>query len=553
MKNYFILLLLLQNLLFSSTSYSQNQPTLAPTCNCFRNQCPIIKEYCRKFSRFSLSEINPKDPDYQYYLINIELEKKKIKNPIYYFECNNNFHLHNDTLFNCLNYRLDYYSRYPDSFKNRNASNPNEFREKYTRCIENNYRINNLIKERFRNLYRYCYLAGHNNPLTLYDHGFLAFTEGNSEEAMNCAEKYINLLKKENLESQIQPQEMLLLGQSYLELNEYSKAIQVLSDLIEKDPTNKEAYLNRSFAYFETGSFEEALLDFNLSDKEKSLLSPKNEASNEFSQALMSSLYEGSAEAIVDFVPSLCESAYGLGSALWVGVQSPIESSKNFADACYEIGECVVDYCKTVDRDILDGYIDQIKILHANFDNLSDKDKGELIGYTIGRYGVDFFAGGVALKSINAFRNLKAANSICNLEAMATSLANKEALISSSLKHAADRNAYFNFTKVHWGKQGKHMPVKHNFVKGKGIIALEDSELEFLLKKHSGKGSRVRGSWGEPDYKERVDFGKIIGEFALDEKGKPVQYFPTTKGIIHYAKDGFMHVVPSNPNTFINY
>lgn len=560
MRNYFTLFFLFLNLSFSSISYSQNPPfpytrSLSPsgyTCSCFQHPDSEIRSLSRKFLFFSTSAPSPKAIDYPYYLINIELEKNKIKNPIHYFEYNNNFHIYNDTLFNGLNRNLKYYTKYPESFERRNATNPKEFNEQYNLNIKNNYEINEIIKDRFRYLYRFCYLAGHNNPLTLYDHGFLAFTEGNPEEAMDCAEKYITILKNDNLEDQIQPPEMLLLGQSYLELNEYSKAIEVLSELIQKDPTNKEAYLNRSFAYFETGSFEEALLDFNLSNKEKSLPPPNKSAPFEFTEALMISLYEGSKEAVVEFVPSLCDTAYGLGSTLWIGVQSPIESSKNFADACYEIGECVIDYCRTVDGDKIDGYIDQMKIIHEHLDNLSEKEKGELIGYTVGKYGVDFFAGGLALKSIKAFRNLKTANSICNLEMMSLSLANKEALIASSLQYSFDRNAYFTITKVHWGQQGKHIPTKHNFLKGGGIIVLEDSELEILLKLNSGKGNRVRGSWGEAGYRERVDFGKIIGEYALKEEGKPTLYFPTSKGIVHYAKDGFMHVVPSNPNAFMD-
>lgn len=62
----------------------------------------------------------------------------------------------------------------------------------------------------------------------------------------------------------------------------------------------------------------------------------------------------------------------------------------------------------------------------------------------------------------------------------------------------------------------------------------------------------MRGGWGEPNYRERVDFGKIIGEFALEKEGQPIHYFPTSKCILHYDKNGGVHAVPSNPNAFMN-
>jgi len=48
---------------------------------------------------------------------------------------------------------------------------------------------------------------------------------------------------------------------------------------------------------------------------------------------------------------------------------------------------------------------------------------------------------------------------------------------------------------------------------------------------------------GQPGFKERVDFGKVIGNYKDPNTGKSV---PTTKGIIIYSKSG-IHVVPSRP------
>jgi filamentous hemagglutinin len=48
---------------------------------------------------------------------------------------------------------------------------------------------------------------------------------------------------------------------------------------------------------------------------------------------------------------------------------------------------------------------------------------------------------------------------------------------------------------------------------------------------------------GQPGFRERVNFGTIIGNFVDDDTGRS---YPTTNGIIHYSKKG-AHIVPSNP------
>ena len=164
--------------------------------------------------------------------------------------------------------------------------------------------------------------------------------------------------------------------------------------------------------------------------------------------------------------------------------KTDIESTKAFSSACYEMGKCFVDYCKTVDSNTIDGYIDQFKELYHQFDHLSDSEKGELIGHTIGKYGVEIFAGGfviggaikggkVLVNGASAYRKLKNVNRACNLEAMTISSANKEKIVAESLKHAAARENYFKNVKIHWDKQNKHIIGKHNFLPGRGTIRVQ--------------------------------------------------------------------------------
>ncbi|MFV9511284.1 polymorphic toxin type 50 domain-containing protein [Tepidibacillus sp. LV47] len=88
--------------------------------------------------------------------------------------------------------------------------------------------------------------------------------------------------------------------------------------------------------------------------------------------------------------------------------------------------------------------------------------------------------------------------------------------------------------KVHLGKQGKHIPGHPNYQKGKSIFT---GDAQKLLDKYAGKGQWIGSN------KERVDFKQVIGKWVDPNTGKA---YETTKGIIHYSKNG-AHIVPARP------
>ena len=90
-------------------------------------------------------------------------------------------------------------------------------------------------------------------------------------------------------------------------------------------------------------------------------------------------------------------------------------------------------------------------------------------------------------------------------------------------------------------KQGKHVPGHNNYQPGRSVLAHDDPQS--LLDQFAGTGDPVSGTPGMPGFKERVDFGQTIGEYVDPQTGVAS---PTTKGIIHYAKDG-AHIVPARP------
>ncbi len=93
---------------------------------------------------------------------------------------------------------------------------------------------------------------------------------------------------------------------------------------------------------------------------------------------------------------------------------------------------------------------------------------------------------------------------------------------------------------VHPGKQAKHVVGAHGFIPGRSELTAEPESLA----RHAGTGDPVgRVERGQVGFKERVDFGFEIGVF-VDKAGNRR---PTTIGIIHYAADGSIHIVPGRP------
>ncbi|PGK15664.1 hypothetical protein CN901_25480 [Bacillus cereus] len=97
--------------------------------------------------------------------------------------------------------------------------------------------------------------------------------------------------------------------------------------------------------------------------------------------------------------------------------------------------------------------------------------------------------------------------------------------------------------KVKAGAQEKHIPDTPNYKqelangKNKSIFYGDNKIAQELLDKFAGKGELLKNG------RERVDFGEPIGKYYDRNTG---EYHVTTKGLIHYGKDG-AHIVPSRP------
>lgn len=103
---------------------------------------------------------------------------------------------------------------------------------------------------------------------------------------------------------------------------------------------------------------------------------------------------------------------------------------------------------------------------------------------------------------------------------------------------------------IHPGQQGKHIPGHNNHdPNGTRSDLSPDVNPQGLIDRHAGRGETIGNRpAGEPGARERFDTGnEVIGIFR-DETGRSA---PTTRGTIHYAKNGRVHIVPARPRDWI--
>ena len=183
------------------------------------------------------------------------------------------------------------------------------------------------------------------------------------------------------------------------------------------------------------------------------------------------------------------------------------------------------------------------ELIHK-WDDLSGYEQGRSFGYIVGKYGIDIFTGAGAVKLVHKFRTLRRANAMFTLECCGTSVENRATILAESTRRSALRDEVWKNSnlKIQWDKQDKHMPGTNNYREYKSI--LEHKDPQALVDKFAGTGTRKSNAVpGTPGYVEIVDFKEFIG-YAVDKN----TFFrtPTTRGTIHYAKDG-VHIVPRHP------
>ncbi len=373
-----------------------------------------------------------------------------------------------------------------------------------------------------------------------YERGLANFVEGNYSKANDDISQFIKASEGYEDDDLLPVEAYLTKGVIESELCLYNEAIMSLSRVIEEDPANKEAYFERAAAYFQIGQFDLSLKDY-LVCKDQAIMVPNTQNSVDFALGMISGAKKGIAASTVEFFPSLLASTRGLGNLLWSTIKHPIETPRQLGEATAEFFMFLKDCDKAELAQLL---VPEMYDLVTNWDRLRQRERGELAGFCLGKYGTDILLPVAVIKGIkyvSAYRKIKQAEKACILQTLAESQESKEALTGAAVKWDQRRKEWFANVKIEPDKQGKHIPNHRNFEMGNSEWTHPDPQR--ILSENAGKGQKVKGIAGEPDYRERIDCGEVIGYFVNDKTKEKVS---TTMATIRYSKRG-AHIVPAAP------
>ena len=412
--------------------------------------------------------------------------------------------------------------------------NKNSFQISINRLEKTFREIDGMLKEWFLHCLNFHQLEG-----ISFNQAIEALLVGDYFSAIKCIRTLIDVLEDQQFDAKSISKVYLLKGQLQAEVNLHADAILSLTNAIVKNPAFKEAYFERAVSYFEMGNFEKALDDYLKSGfKKRSSLELTSLA-----LGLGRGIVDSAKLEVAEFIPSILNSVHGIGHGLWAFCSDP---NSAVGDVVSTAIACVEYLKKTTILEVAQEMVPELRELVQNYDTLGDYEKGVLIGTVIGRYGVDIFLAGGTVKAVKYCRNLKHANQVATMQALASSKDAQRILEEAGKRWVSREETLKNANlKIHKGKQEKHIKGKKNFEPGKSIF--EHNDPERLVRDYAGTGIKdplhSKISPGSAGYKEIVDFGEKIGMSVNEFTGLET---PTNWGKIHYAKDG-VHIVPTFP------
>ncbi len=399
------------------------------------------------------------------------------------------------------------------------------------------------VRKSYHNIFINCADA-HQSPSAFYNLALDEISQGKHEKSIDYFNCFLNKVDLDSLTKNLASEVYQSKGFVESEIALYDKAILSLTQAIQSNPNNKDAYFERAIAYFEKGEFDLSLQDF--SNIEKDILDSSFDEDpylRDYALGIVRGASKGLKDASLEFLPNICSSLRGAGNLLWTTIIDPIDSSKEFASAILKTCNFLRHSDKSELAEIL---VPEMYQLIAEWDSLDPKKRGELMGYSLGKYGTEILLPIAIIKGakyVQAYNEIRKSEKLCTLNTLNKSSENRVAFEKAAENWNKQRLDWFEKVELQINRQNKHIPNKWNYEKGKGIWLLPEDKTRELLKKNAGKGQKLSGIPGEPGYRERVDFREVVG-YYVDEK--TAEQSSTTIGIIHYSKKG-AHIVPARP------
>ncbi len=400
------------------------------------------------------------------------------------------------------------------------------------------------IDSKYKDIFIWC-LRHHQPEGIAFEDAINYFLTGDFDYGIAQIRELIEAAESNNAQDELLAKLYLLKGELQNEYCHYSDAIIDLTAAIQKNPLMKESYFERAVSYFELGQFDLAIQDYFASG-----IRPTHPINpTQWGLGIGAGLFVGAGQFMADFFPSIFNSLRGVNDGLWALATNPVRASKELVQSSQQL----IDYIQTHStNEMLQDVVPEMKELVQKKDQLSDFEKGCLVGQMLGKYGSEILSAKYSTKAIGAYRELKKANQLLTLEALASPEQTQNILSAAGKRWKLRNETLKNGTlKIEWDKQGKHIVGHQNYEhlikikKNPSIFTHPDPER--LLQEYAGtgtkKGIELPGTVG---YKEIVNFNECIG-YAVDRATGAKT--ATTFGKIHYSKEG-VHIVPYNPKGF---
>lgn len=204
------------------------------------------------------------------------------------------------------------YSEYRDRFNNILEQRWEKFSENWDEAVAFFHSAYHSVTAWCVHEYNRCLSDHCNNALWKmqrakihYQRALIYFDQGDTCAALKDMYAVMNI-------GASSPEMQLTLGQAYNEANQFIQAIKILTELINKEPKNKEAYLERAHAYFERGDFSKSMDDYIASSMRPTLISHNPKSKHlKFSLGIGKGVLKGGMHSVVDFAPSLLSTFQG--------------------------------------------------------------------------------------------------------------------------------------------------------------------------------------------------------------------------------------------------
>ncbi len=352
-----------------------------------------------------------------------------------------------------------------------------------------------LKLQEVRNSYDYIFEECsrlHNAPSAEYELIHKQFENGDYTEAIEALKELLDKVNLDSLESHLASNIYTSKGWAESETLQYDEAIISLSQAIALNPTNPDAYFERAIAYFETGQFDLSLQDYLTQGKDITFKPFEEEWSlSIFSTGFTKGCINGTEDSATEFLPSIYNSIAGVGNFLWLTIKHPIDTPKQLV---YSIQE-FCNHLRTCDKaELAKILVPEMYELIDKWDQLTYERRGELMGYSLGKYGLDILlpvATLKGLKSVKTFHDIKKAEKLCTLQTLAKSPQSKEALTQAAAQWKSQKQA--SLAKLPNGGITT-LQEKKLFASATKAYDSNLTQIAHSLSKHAGRHPEV---WGE--------------------------------------------------------